>query len=439
MRRVISAPIATDAHATQPTMNDETIAAIEAEYHQAICDHSLDVLTLSWPKLRRPRHITHGVLESCADPKCKICLPLSQETLEGLRGYACRMYKLMTNKEATDNTDDFKANAWTLDYESAVKAASVVIRTNCFSEVGARERIERIRTLAQICDADHRPAHIEMAARYRALAEDWEKERKAEPPKSTGETKADATADLKRIRTTLRTELESIDVDEFSARDIQRTEQLLYVATLFGLGEDDAFCPLRTDFWRASYDENVTVPKLKKNSNHIEITEDTVWLRVPQCAKEQGNTADINVTDDSPMLADLLRAYEPIARKRSEHALLFPDRSRTAHDGCRGRAMRALLRPGPCPHENQCTRCKQSFVCGKNGKRECDCTRAGKRSRPECGAYCGTACGHYTAIDCRHKRVCTEIGSVQERNEMAQRMGTTRQSLQCYGGGRGTV
>ena len=78
-------------------------------------------------------------------------------------------------------------------------------------------------------------------------------------------------------------------------------------------------------------------------------------------------------------------------------------------------------------------------MCGKNGKRECDCTRAGKRSRPECGAYCGTACGHYTAIDCRHKRVCTEIGSVQERNEMAQRMGTTRQSLQCYGGGRGTV
>jgi hypothetical protein len=278
-----------------------------------------------------------------------------------------------------------------------------------------------------------------MAARYRALAEDWEKQRKAQPAESSGESKADAIADLKRIRTTLRTELESIDVDEFSARDIQRTEQLLYVATLFGLGETDAFCPLRTDFWRASYDENVTVPKLKKSSNYIEITEDTVWLRVPQCAKEQGNTADINVTADSPLLADVLRAYEPVARKRSEHALLFPDRSRTAHDGCRGRAMRALLRPGPCPHENQCTRCKQTFVCGKNGRRECDCTRAGKRSRPECGAYCGTACGHYTAIDCRHKRVCTEIGSVQERNEMAKRMGTTRQSLQCYGGGRGTV
>eukprot|EP01046_Picozoa_sp_COSAG06_P049458 COSAG06_NODE_7618_length_2437_cov_4.452524_4_plen_184_part_00 len=130
MCRVISAPIATDTHA-QSTMDDETIAAIEAEYHQAISQYPLDVLSLSWPKLRRPRHITHGVLESCADPKCKICLPLSQETMEGLRGYACRMYKLMTNKEATDNTDDFKANDWTLDYESAVKAASVVIRTNC--------------------------------------------------------------------------------------------------------------------------------------------------------------------------------------------------------------------------------------------------------------------------------------------------------------------
>ena len=125
MCRVISAPIAADAHATQPTMNDETIAAIEAEYHQAIREHPLDVLTLSWPKLRRPRHITHGVLESCADPKCKICLPLSQETMEGLRGYACRMYKLMTGKEATENTSDFKANEWVLNYDGAVKAATV--------------------------------------------------------------------------------------------------------------------------------------------------------------------------------------------------------------------------------------------------------------------------------------------------------------------------
>eukprot|EP01046_Picozoa_sp_COSAG06_P055752 COSAG06_NODE_10341_length_1698_cov_1.902439_4_plen_200_part_01 len=200
-------------------MNDEIVAAIEAQYHQAIRDHPLNVLSLNWPKLRRPRHICHGVLEACVDPKCKICLPLSQETMEGLRGYACRMYKLMTGKEATENTSDFKANEWVLNYDGAVKAATVVIRTNCFSEVGARERIERIRTLAQICDADHRPAHIEMAARYRALAEDWEKQRKAEPPKSTGESKVDAVADLKRIRTTLRTELESIDVDEFSARD----------------------------------------------------------------------------------------------------------------------------------------------------------------------------------------------------------------------------
>eukprot|EP01043_Picozoa_sp_COSAG02_P059473 COSAG02_NODE_7590_length_2944_cov_2.856591_1_plen_308_part_10 len=293
-------------------MTEEIATAIEAQYHQAIREHPLDVLGLDWPKLRRPRHICHGVLESCADPKCKICLPLSQETLENLRGYACRMFKLMTGTEATENTDEFKANEWLLDYDGAVKAASVVIRTNCRTHVGAREKIERIRTLAQICDADHRPEHIAMAAKYRALAEDWERQRKAQPAESSGESKADAIADLKRIRTVLRTELESIDVDEFSARDVQRTEQLLYVATLFGLGEDDAFCPLRTDFWRASYEPGVTVPKLKKTGNHIEISEDAVWLRVPQCAKEPGNSADINVTEDSPLLADLLRAYEPV-------------------------------------------------------------------------------------------------------------------------------
>eukprot|EP01043_Picozoa_sp_COSAG02_P046848 COSAG02_NODE_4425_length_5376_cov_2.760470_2_plen_74_part_00 len=66
---------------------------------------------------------------------------------------------------------------------------------------------------------------------------------------------------------------------KFSARDsdIQSTEQLLYVATLFRLGEDDALCPLGTDFWRATYDENVTVPKIKKCGNHIlQVTKDIV-------------------------------------------------------------------------------------------------------------------------------------------------------------------
>ncbi len=48
----------------------------------------------------------------------------------------------------------------------------------------------------------------------------------------------------------------------------------------------DGLCPLRTGFWRASYGENVTVLKLKKNGNHIEITDDVVcglfiWLPLP--------------------------------------------------------------------------------------------------------------------------------------------------------------
>ena len=76
------------------------------------------------------------------------------------------------------------------NYDGAVKAATVVIRTNCRTQVGAREKIERIRTLAQICDADHRPDHIAMAARYRSLVEEWEKERKAQPVESSGESKA---------------------------------------------------------------------------------------------------------------------------------------------------------------------------------------------------------------------------------------------------------
>ena len=54
--------------------------------------------------------------------------------------------------------------------------------------------------------------------------------------------------------------------------------QLLYCATVFGVGVNDA--SLRTDWWRASYLPNQTVPGINKPANLIEITEDAVHLRV---------------------------------------------------------------------------------------------------------------------------------------------------------------
>eukprot|EP01050_Picozoa_sp_SAG11_P024940 SAG11_NODE_5467_length_1551_cov_5.997245_1_plen_83_part_00 len=79
------------------------------------------------------------------------------------------------------------------------------------------------------------------------------------------------------------------------------------------------------------------------------------------------------------------------------------------------------------------------FVCGTNGARICACTRAGKRARPECGSYCGPACGHYTNISGRHKRVYTQLGTVDERQQLATNMGTTLTQLQRYGNGSGSV
>ena len=46
---------------------------------------------------------------------------------------------------------------------------------------------------------------------------------------------------------------------------------------------------------------------------------------------------------------------------------------------------------------------------------------------------------HYTAIDSRHKHVAAALGSVSERHEMAQRMGTSDAMLSRYGDGAGTA
>eukprot|EP01043_Picozoa_sp_COSAG02_P022700 COSAG02_NODE_1187_length_14003_cov_48.566240_12_plen_210_part_00 len=205
-------------------------------------------------------------------------------------------------------------------------------------------------------------------------------------------------------------------------------DQLLYCATVFGVGVDDAFAPLRTDWWRASYLPNQTVPGINKPSNLICITEDSVHLRVPVCSKEPSNSADIDVSADSPLLAEMLRAYRPVAIEHNDGFLFIPG-SLSARKKRRPRAMMALVRPaGECPHAGQCTRCHEVLAA-------CAC----KRPRPECGSYCGAACGHYTNIAGRHKRVCTALGSVQEREQLAASMGTSRRQLENYGSGSGSV
>ena len=133
-----------------------------------------------------------------------------------------------------------------------------------------------------------------------------------------------------------------------------------------------------------------TVPGLDKPANHIHITPDTVTLIVPHCSKEPTHSATINVTADSPLLAEMLRLYEPVAREKNQ-GFLFRPCSLSARKKRRPRAMLKLL-----------------------GK-------------------------HYTAIDSRHKHVAAALGSVQERQEMAHRMGTSGAMLNRYGDGAGTA
>jgi hypothetical protein len=415
--------------------------AIVDQYHQCIRDHTFNILSLDFPKLRQPRHISHGVIEACADAKCRICAPHSTSTLEKIRYYVTTMYFLMTGNRAcnadytpNDHTDHFLANEWFLDYDRAVEVSSTVLRDG--NSVGALERMARLRSLAQMCDAVHTEEYLAMATRYRAKVDCIDKERKT-VKRPAAETKDEASEDLTRIRTALTTYWEANRDTLIS--DPQQMDDLLYCAVVFGMEVDDVFAPIRTDWWRASYKPDVLVPGINKPCNHIEITDTDVWLCVPSCSKEPQNSVDAHVNKDSPLLATILRLYYDTAMDKN-NGLLFRPCSLTARNSRRPRAMIKLLRPpGECPHQNQCTRCHETFVCGTNGRRECACTRAGKRARPECGAYCGSGCGHYTNIMGRHKRVCAELGNVDERAALASSMGTSLLQVQRYGSGSGSV
>ena len=82
-------------------------------------------------------------------------------------------------------------------------------------------------------------------------------------------------------------------------------------------------------------------------------------LRVPVCSKEPSNSADIDVSADSPLLAEMLRAYRPVAIEHNDGFLFIPG-SLSARKKRSPRAMMALVRPvGECPHAGQCTRCHE--------------------------------------------------------------------------------
>ena len=270
----------------------------EEHYHQDTQASKLDVLNCVWPRLRQPRHFTHVPCANIQD--CHICRPRSQDTVEGLRSYAVKMYRLMTGKDAYQDTEAFNSNKWCLDIAKAVQCAGVSVRDDDTS-ISIREKVSRLRTLALICDADHRPEYRVAAASYRAFCDNWEKERLA-TASGEDESRESAEADLKRIRKCIEDEWSAIK----ESMDYSRMHDLLYIATVWGVEEKDKYSPVRTDWWRASYKPDVTVPGINKDCNHIEITDDAVWLRVSKCSKEPGNSIDLNVTEDSPMLAEML-------------------------------------------------------------------------------------------------------------------------------------
>ena len=148
----------------------------------------------------------------------------------------------------------------------------------------------------------------------RAEVDRIDKERNQIRPAAV-DSKEEAIADLKRIRQALRTEWEAIK----DSLDPKRMDDLLFCCTVFGLGENDMFAPIRTDWWRASYKPDVIVPGIGKACcNYIDMTGEDVWLRVPECSKEPTNSVELNISEESPLLATLLRAYKDTALEKND-------------------------------------------------------------------------------------------------------------------------
>ena len=243
------------------------------DYHDFIRNYDTDVLELSFPRLRLPKDFDHPA--PCSDASCRLCAPLSTSTLEKIRHYAKLMYRLITENEVTaEHIEHFESNEWLLDYEIALEAVDAPVREG--GTVKAREKQQRLQVMAQLCDAVHTPAYLELATAYRKAVD----EMPADEPAAAPETREEANADLQRIRAALRAEWEAME----GSLEPARMDALLYCATVFGLGAEDTFAPIRTDWWRASYLPDREVPGIGKPGNLIEISDDEVWLRVPSCS-----------------------------------------------------------------------------------------------------------------------------------------------------------
>ena len=93
---------------SRDNMEPAEIAALAEQYHESIRNHETDILALDVPKLRRPSHIPHGVVEACAETGCRICEPHTEATLTKLRVYAVKMYRLVCGREPCEK--DFSPN-----------------------------------------------------------------------------------------------------------------------------------------------------------------------------------------------------------------------------------------------------------------------------------------------------------------------------------------
>jgi hypothetical protein len=284
-------------------------------YHEATFAAEVDVMMDKYPRLNRY-------------PEEGAARAWSEGTARNFKAnivHLCAQYHNYDPNQCsvTSMCDDalhvLKETEWYLDTAKCIECA---YKNQGGKNASTRMALERINSIAQLCDMYHAPAALKAAAQYRSHAasvrtyhesakttqkvskkrkveETLEPEQDADDTDSGSET-GEEVPELSSVRAALQeeytkiVELHSKDMKSF----LRAARNWLLFAGWLGVGEvyEDSLVPMRTDLETARFGKELTVK------------EGELWFETPRavgCTKTS-RVIKWNISEHSPMVADIL-------------------------------------------------------------------------------------------------------------------------------------
>jgi hypothetical protein len=314
------------------------------QYHEEMIKVEVDVLNGKIPRLnRRPeegpsRPWTDGTTRNFTANVVHICS----------KYYKYDPGQCTVGSMCEDALRDFNEKQWYLDTPKCIEVAYKNQGDN--KNASTRMAIERINSLAQLCDMHHTPESMKAAEEYRRHAtgvriyhesvkptQDASKKRKLQVEKpDTGSDSESITSeisddemgasvpDLAVVRAALRAEYDKIvQLHETDMKSFLRlARNWLLFAGWLGVGEvyEDSLVPMRTDLETARFGKELKVKKKE------------LWFETPRavgCTKTN-RAIKWNISKHSPMVADVLLKMKRVSIKEHD-GYLWPKAADCKH------------------------------------------------------------------------------------------------------------